>query len=454
MILRFINREKELVFLEERYASKKSEFIPLYGRRRVGKTELIKQFIKDKPHFYFLAKKKKISEEMDRFRLRFSREFNLFLPETKSWDELFASIFQNYKKRLVIVIDEFPFWVEKDNSILSDFQHLLDEVLADKNVVLILCGSSMSIMETDILGYKSPLYGRRTGQLEIQKLGFHHLLKFFPHWKLEDVIMAYGALDGIPFYLKEFTSDKDFLENINNTFWKSGSLLNKEAEFLLSQELREVEVYLSIMRTIFEGATTVTEIASKSHVEITNINKYLHVLTRLRLISKISPIIVNRPKTKHFIYTITDHFFNFWLSYVYPYRDEIEISELERLKLFFKKDYPRYMGFVFEDICRQQIRRCKLPFTPTRIGKWWFGEHEIDLVCINDDLKSALFFECKWSHLKEQEARKLITSLQEKTVHVLWERKKEYMGIIAQKIEHKENLRKDGWLVFDLDDFK
>lgn len=453
MLLKFINRKEELAFLEERYASKTCEFIPLYGRRRVGKTELIKQFVKSKPHFYFLAKKKKISEEMDRFRLRFSREANIFLPETKSWDELFSSIFQSYKKRIIIVIDEFPYWVEKDNSILSDFQHLLDETLVDKNMILILCGSSMSIMETDILGYKSPLYGRRTGQLELHKLGFSHVLKFFPQWKLEDIMMAYGALDGIPFYLKEFVPDKGFLENINNTFWKSGSLLNKEVEFLLSQELREVEVYLSIMRTIFEGATTITEIASKSHVEITNINKYLHVLARLRFISKIAPITINRPKTKHFRYKVTDHFFNFWLSYVYPYRDEIEIGELERLKLFLKKDYPRYMGSVFEDICKQQIHQCKLPFIPTQVGKWWFGETEIDLVCINDDAREALFFECKWSHLKEHEARKLIAILQEKAAHVLWERKKEYVGVIAHKIEHKESLRKEGWLMFDIDDF-
>ena len=452
MLLNFVDREKELEMLEERYSSNKAELVPIYGRRRVGKTELIKQFIKNKPHFYFLAKKKKLDDERERFRLKLSKDLNVFIPEAKDWDTIFENICKNYKQKLIIIIDEFPFWIEKDKSILSDFQHLWDEVLNNSNIFLILCGSYVSIMETDVLGYRSPLYGRRTAQIEVNKLGFKDFIKFFPGWKIEDAILAYGALDGIPFYIKEFDLNKSFPENVNSTFWKSGSILNKEAEFLLSQELREVEVYMSILRSIFEGASKLNEIATKSHVEITNINKYIKVLINLKFVATESPVVVNRPKRKNFIYKITDNFFSFWLNYVYPFKDDIEIGEIEHLKKFFRLDYDRYVGLIFEKICKQVIQNLKLPLRPTSIGRWWHKEKEIDLICLDDNKKEALFIEVKWSELKKQEAVKILTELKEKSKFVEWSRKKEYFGLIGKKVLGKEELRRQGFFVWDLED--
>ena len=454
MILDFVDREKELAIMEERYKSGKAELLPIYGRRRVGKTELIKHFVKNKPHFYFLAKKKGLADEMERFRTRASQNFNVFMPEVNSWEGVFEYLCKATEKKLVVVIDEFPFWIEKDISIVSDFQHLWDEFLKDKNIFLVLCGSSVSMMENDVLGYKSPLYGRRTAQIEVNKMGFKEFIKFFPEWRMEEVLKAYGALDGIPFYVKEFEADRDFLENINSTFWKTGSVLNKEAEFLLSQELREVEVYLGIMRSIFEGASKLNEIATKSHVEITNINKYLKVLVDLKFVFTESPIIVTRQKRGNSIYRIADNFFNFWLSYVYPFKDDIEIGEVAHLKSFFQKDYSRYMGRVFEYTCRQIIRDLKLPVNPEKIGRWWHQDKEIDLVCLDENKKEALFVECKWSDLKEKDARKILVELKEKSTFVDWERKKEYFGLIGKKVLGKENLRKEGFFVWDLEDFE
>lgn len=455
MLLHFIDREQELKILEDKYASNKPELIPIYGRRRVGKTELIRQFIKDKPHFYFLAKKKRLGDELERFRLKFSKDFNVFIQEVKSWDAVFEEIC-NHKQgeRLVVVIDEFPFWVEKDTSILSDFQHLWDEVLKGKNIFLILCGSYVSIMENDVLGYKSPLYGRRTGQIEVNRLGFREFVKFFPRWNLDEVIKAYGALDGVPFYIKEFEIGKSFTENVNCTFWKSGSILNKEAEFLLAQELREVEVYLSIMRSIFEGASKLNEIATKSSVEITNINKYINVLIDLKFIATESPVIVNVPKRKNYVYKISDNFFSFWLSYVYPFKDDIEIGEIAHLKTFFAKDYDRYIGFVFENVCKQIVRNFRLPIGQTKLGRWWHKDKEIDLVCLDENKKEALFFECKWSALSESKARNILEELEGKSKFVGWKRKKEYFGLFGKRVFGKEELRKEGFVVFDLKDME
>lgn len=456
MILKFINRERELKILEDAYRLQRHGFLPVYGRRRVGKTELIKHFIKDKAHFYFLAKKRDIALELERFRLKFSEEFNVFIPESKTWDELFEHIFKQIKEKLIIVIDEFPFWIEKDAAILSDFQHLWDETLKEKNIFLILCGSYVSIMETDVLGYKSPLYGRRTGQLEVTKLNFAEFSKFFPKWEIENKIKAYGALDGIPFYIQEFDQDKSFFDNVRDTFWKSGSILSKEVEFLLSQELRKVEVYLTILRNIFEGASTLGEIASKSNVDITNINKYLRVLIDLKYITTETPVSIEKPKRKNGVYKLTDNFFSFWFNYVYPYRDDIEIGEIKRLEAAFRKDYDRYLGYVFEDICKQQLRSLKLPIKPARIGRWWYKEDEIDILCLDETDKSnkeALFIECKWKELDEKNALDIIEKLKEKSKLVALKRKKEYFGIIAKKLDNKERLRNMGYIAFDIRDF-
>ena len=218
MLLKFVDRVKELDALEKRYKSNKSEFLIIYGRRRIGKTELIKQFTKDKKHFYFLSRKEPIALEVDRFRKKFSKKFNIYLEETKDFETLFKQILEKVdnSKKFIFLIDEFPYLIEKYKPILSLFQHMWDETLNDKNVFLILTGSSVSMMETEVLGYKSPLYGRRTGQLKIEPIKISYLKEFLPNYKTEDLLKTYGAVGGIPFYLKEFDSKKSFLQNINS----------------------------------------------------------------------------------------------------------------------------------------------------------------------------------------------------------------------------------------------
>ena len=452
MLLKFVNRERELAVLEERYRSGRPELVVIYGRRRVGKTSLIRQFITGKPHVYFLAKKKKVDDERERFRQKFMQEQGIFLPEATTWDGVFEGMHAATKGRLVVVIDEFPFWVEKDRSVLSDIQHLWDETLQNTKVMLILCGSAVSVMETHVLGYGSPLYGRRTAQLEGQKLGFMEVVKFFPTWTLEDCVRAYGALDGIPFYLREFGEGRDFGENVAGTFWNTGSPLNKEAEFLLSQELREVEVYLAILRSVFEGATKLQEIASKSGVLVTNVLKYLKVLIDLKLVAAEVPIAPGRAKQKGALYRIADNFLMFWLSYVYPFRDDIEIGETAGLEAFFRRDYPRYLGFVFEQVCLQMARLLPMPVELQKVGRWWYKNVEIDMVCLDEEKQETFFAECKWSAMTRKEARNVLEALREKAAAVPWRRRKEVFGLFAKKIEGKAELRKEGFVVYDLQD--
>lgn len=454
MLLKFINRVEEIDILNERYKSNKPEFLVIYGRRRIGKTELVKQFAKDKKHFYFLARKEPIELEVDRFRKKISEKFNIYIRETKDFETLFKEIIEKIDttQKFIFLIDEFPYLIEQHKPILSIFQSIWDEILKNENVFLVLTGSSVSMMETEVLGYKSPLYGRRTGQLEIESIKINYLNEFLPYYKAEDTLKTFGATGGIPFYLKEFNSKISFLNNIRNTFFNKSNILYQEAEILLKEELREPNTYFNILKAMTDGATKLSEISMKSLVDITNINKYISVLETLKLIRKEYPI-TEPAKLRNFIYKVDDNYFRFWLSYVYPYKEEIE-EEPESLLKFVKTDYQRYMGPIFEET----IRRCIRTLTSVdfnKIGKWWYKEEEIDIIGLNENKKHIMFLECKWSNLSYNQSLKLLKKLKEKADLVQWlnNKRKEYYGLAARKIENKKSLKDEGFLVYDLDDW-
>ncbi|MEA3378584.1 MAG: ATP-binding protein [Nanoarchaeota archaeon] len=444
MLLKFINRKFEINALKQAYYSKKSEFFVIYGRRRVGKTELIKKFTKKMPHFYFLAKKQNLNIELKEFQKKISEKFNIHLGENNNFEDLFRNILTktNLKKKFIIIIDEFPYWIAKDEKILSEFQYIWDELLQRENIFLILCGSYMSIMEEMVLSINSPLYGRRTGQLKIEPMKIKYLQKFLPRYKIEDLIKVYGCVGTIPFYLKELNDSMDFFGNIKNTFLNKANILNQEANFLLKEELREINVYFNIIKAIIGGATRSSEIAAKSMVDITNINKYLSVLVGLKLIKKLKPITAP-PKEKRYHYRLKDNYFRFWLTYVYPYQTEIEENADSLLKII-KKDNPSYMGHIFEDFCKKIIRSLDIGMDKIGmgVGTWWHKDEEIDLIALNGQSKEILFAECKWK--KDVNAKRLVQELDKKSKFVKWHNAKriEYFAIFAKSFSKKIRVHK------------
>jgi len=450
MLREFVNRSEELDILEKKYKSNQSEFFIIYGRRRIGKTELIKQFVKNKPHFYFLARKEPIELEIKRFQKKFAETLNIYLEETIDFEILIKQIIEkiNPLKKFIFIIDEFPYLVEAYKPMPSIIQHTWDEILKEKNIFLILCGSSVSMMETEVLGYKSPLYGRRTGQLKIEQMKISYLKEFLPDYTTEEIMQTYGSIGGIPFYLKEFNSKKSFIQNIKNTFFNKSNILYQEAEILLKEELREPNTYFNILKAMLDGATKLSEISSKSLVDITNINKYIAVLEQLKLVKKEYPI--TQPfKQQNFIYKIDDNYFRFWLNYVYPYKEELEEKPEAILRLI-KNEYQRYMGPIFEEIAIHLIRELtKSDFI--KVGRWWYKDNEIDIVALNDKKKKIAFFECKWKNLTYNQSIKILEELKEKANYVNWHKKEriEQYGIVARKIENKENLREKGFIIYD-----
>ncbi|MBA5942762.1 MAG: ATP-binding protein, partial [Methanophagales archaeon] len=448
MILKFLDREEEIKKVEEKYESNESEFAVIYGRRRIGKTELIKKFVEEKKAFYFLCEKNKIEVESERFLKKFNRKFDVFI-EARDMEEFFEQVCTRFKnERIIIAIDEFSYWVEREkDKISSQFQYIVDEILPGSKVFLIVCGSLISTMES-LLSYKNPLYGRATLRLKVLPFSFSDACKFHEGFGIDDLVKVYASVGGVPAYLKEFYGSLSFEENVNRTFFNKDNRLFDDAERLLKDELREPYVYLSIMEQISEGATTLSEISSKSKVDVTNLPKYLRILENMGLIKKIYPVIRERTG-KRGIYKIQDNYFRFYLKFVYRYKEEIELGIMEFGMI--EKGFNRYVGTVFEDLAAEFVIKniFDLPFQFFRIGKWWYKDREIDLIALNEDTKQIAFFEVKWHEFeKEKEVGRLLAALKEKSAAVNWfnNKRTDFFGIIAKKIdgEVKDRLRSEG----------
>ncbi|OGJ18343.1 hypothetical protein A3K73_00910 [Candidatus Pacearchaeota archaeon RBG_13_36_9] len=443
MIREFINRKGELEFLEERHKNKKFEFFVIYGRRRVGKTELIKHFIRNKLHIYLLCDKSGTKKNVYRFKKKVSEFLGEPIIATNDLEEVFSYLIKRAGKKVIVVFDEFSYLAEKDPAVPSLFQVVCDELLKNKDIFLILCGSSISMMEKGVLSSKSPLYGRKTAHIKLTPIHFKHFNKFFPLNSLEKNIEFYSILDGIPSYLETFSDKKATLENIKEQIWSKEGRLYEEIDFLLREELREPDVYKTILDAIASGKTKVVEIANKSGIKVQDLDKYLKVLIKLGIIKKEIPL--TEVKSKKSLYSIKDNLFNFCFLFSEPYKSDLEIRELKNAEEKFKKGFDSFIGRKFEGLIKREVLKKAGIMQIQKAGRQWGkfkGEkgkntYEIDLVALNDNTKDILFCECKWQ--EKIDAEKIIKELMEKSGHVSWhnEERKEHFAVFAKSFKKK-----------------
>ncbi len=406
----FIGRDFELNSLNKLYEEDKFQFAVIYGRRRVGKTTLIKEFCKSKANIFYVAEEYNDKIALESFSDKILTYFDMkdFISSFESWEKAFMYLGKQAKdERLVVVIDEFPYIVNSNKSIPSLLQNLIDHHLKDTKLFLIICGSSMSFIEKEVLSYKSPLYGRRTAQFIIEPFDFFDSSKFFPKYNLEDRVKAYGALGGIPQYLLKFNDEKSIKDNIKEAFLNKSSYLYEEPKNLLKQELREPALYNSMIEAIANGSTKLNEIATKVGESTDKCAKYLRTLLELRILKKETPASEEGISRKS-IYRIQDNLFKFWYRFVF---DNASLVEQEMIDYVYSNkilpELNNYMGAVFEDICIEYLKRknkkLELPFVFEKIGRWWGNnpikkrEEEIDILAISK--QSVLFGECKWTRV-------------------------------------------------------
>jgi hypothetical protein len=434
-----------LFFLEEKWKEPGPQLIVLWGKRRVGKTEVVKQFVKDKPHIYFLSESSNEPEQLRRFSLAAGRWFKESLLETRGftgWEEAFHYV-KEKQQRFVLVIDEFPYLIESNRAIPSLFQKGWDEYLSKSSVYLILLGSSIAMMETEVLGYRAPLFGRRTGQWRIDPMTFEAASNFRRRKSFEDRLMHYCVAGGIPAYWLQFSRERDFVKNLRYHLLAKGQMLYDEVEFILREELREPRFYFALLQAIALGRRKLSEIVNATGIAQPTANKYLGVLADLKIIERELPVTEERPlKSKKGLYRITEEFFQFWFKFVFPRRGELEMGRLDDVLTSIDRGLPQHLSMVYEKVACELVRRHMDRFFPfTLIGRWWEKNEEIDLVATHADLNSILFGEVKWS--EKPVGIDVYEALKQKSRRVTWGKKgrKEYFCLFSKK-GYTEGMRK------------
>lgn len=406
----FIGREKELNDLNELYQQNRFQLFVLYGRRRVGKTTLLNEFCKDKDSIFYSAEQSNDKLNLEKFSVQvfsFYQETNL--EPFSSWTNALSYIEERQKgKRLILVIDEFPYLVRKNRAVLSELQHLIDHKLKGGNLFIVLCGSYMGFMEKEVLGSKSPLFGRRTGQLHMKSFNYQTAVKFLGGFTDVEKLELYGAFGGTPLYLQQVNPKETFEENIMRAYLKNTSYLYEESLLLLRQEVQEPGVYSAIIESIASGYTKANEISTKIGEDAAKCLKYIKTLCELGILYKETPW-GDKESSRKTIYGISDFMFRFWYRYVFTNRSLVETGASKAI--WVKKinpDYSNYMGIVFEKVCmdylKEQNARGELPFLFTSIGRWWgtnpVTRNQIEIDIVANDNKDFLIGECKWRNEK------------------------------------------------------
>lgn len=401
----FVDRERELAFLERTWSSDRAEFIVVYGRRRVGKTALLRTFCTDRPHTFWVASLSSEALLRQDFTQTLWQTAHPESPEPgftyESWERAFQAMAElAIERRHVVVIDEFPYLVNADPSIPSVLQKVWDAQLQHTHLMLVLCGSHIGMMEREVLVYRAPLYGRRTGQIHLRPLPLRASSAFFPRYSPEQQIQAYAVLGGTPAYLAQFDDREPLLRNIEQYLLDPGSYLYLEPQFLLREELREPRNYFAILQAIAQGQTRLNEIAQVTGLGRQVVSRYLAILQDLRLVERRVPVTERRPdKSRKGIYRLRDSFLRFWFRFVAPHFSALERGQTAPMAQRVAAELATYTGPVFEEICREWVVEQgslgHLPFTPERVGAWWEHDVEIEVMAVGEH--DVLLGECKWT---------------------------------------------------------
>ncbi|MCL2158266.1 MAG: ATP-binding protein [Oscillospiraceae bacterium] len=428
----FIGREQELKFFNDKYNSPGGQLVVLYGRRRIGKTETLFKFCEGKPHVFYSCRELSDAEQLAAFSRRILKPGSpaaKYLTTFQDWESALKQVSEipagNAKK--LLVIDEFPYMCKANPSIPSILQILWDQQLKDQNIMIVLCGSAMSFIENKILSEKNPLYGRTTGIYKMGELPFDDAVKFFPDYSDEDKMTAYSILGGIPHYLRQFDPALSLGENIMSNVLTKGCVLYSEVEFLIRQELRELALYNTLIEAVALGNTQLNDIFTKTQLEKSKTSVYLRNLMELQIVEREFSLLSARgtassgkeqAASTRGLYRITDNFFRFWYSFVFPNISDLETGDAKGVfKYTVEGQLNNFVSPVFEVVCREFLRKKnrlgELPFRISKLGRWWgklnraviandggqklvSADSEIDIVALDDRSKNYILGECKF----------------------------------------------------------
>jgi AAA+ ATPase superfamily predicted ATPase len=465
-LMKFYNREQELKLLENISKNKGFKFVVIYGRRRIGKTRLVREFLKDKDPVYIFVPRYKTKEI---FLEEVARD--LGIPRFSTVYDLIKFLFETRK---YVFFDEFQNFYYMDKGIYSDFQQLIDEYKSkEKDINVFISGSSFSLMKKIFVDYTHPLYGRADILLKLPPFDLKTVWTILQDKNIENkekLIRYYAVFGGIPKYYEflEMPEASSFFELAGTLFFNNRMpLLKEEGRTVLVSEFGgEYRTYFSILEAIAGGRNTVAEIADVFGGKNNTVSRYLDILRKdYELVVRKTPIIDDPRRSKSGIYSIKDPFLKFWFAYVKRYESYYEQDRTDELVRLFNETFDSFVGFAFEDMVKGFLeeKTYLLPVTFDKIGRQWGrikgapkgkNTYEIDIAALNEVTKEILFLECKWKDLNEKDANKILADLQKKSGFVQWNNdvRNDYFGLTAKKVKGKEQLRKKGFVVFDLDD--
>ena len=421
----FKDRKVEMKELKETLDKRGFAFEIIYGRRRIGKTELILQATKNKRRVYYLATGENNLERFYNVCVDYDKNVGKL---KKDYEVLFDYLKDNTE---VIIIDEFQNIIKENPEFLNLFQAIIDIKLKNSNLKLFILGSSVSMITSKVLSYQSPVYGRKTASLKLKNISFLDLKEFFPKADAEEIIRIYGFADGIPFYLIKI--DKRFWSWIEDELKREKGFLRDEVDFLMKLEFEDSSTYKLILNAIANGKNTINEIKDFIKVQRTDITPYIRNLIEVDFIKREVPITENQ-KSRFGRYYLKDNFLKFWFRYIYSNLSSLEqgIFKVDSIK----RDYSSYLGQIFEEVVKQSLTSFEF-FDFSKMGRWWHKEKEIDIVALNEESKEALFGECKFQD--KVNAEKIVFGLKDKAQYVDWEneKRKESYAVFAKSFSKK-----------------
>ena len=389
----FVNREEELSRLRELYESDTAELGVIYGRRRLGKTELVKQSLEGYDAVVYQAKQKTSALQLEQFVEIAAESYPGVRRIRNEWEDVLGYVAD---QDAIVVLDEFPYLVEEDRSLPSVLQAMFDHELDDSTTTIVIVGSSIGMMEEAALLGNSPLYGRSSVKLDVRQLPFAAAMAFFDGaYTADEQVSAWGIFGGVPYYLEEVSPESTLAENVRRTILSRHGSLHDEPDYVLRMELTEPTRYFSILEAIAGGSTSRNEIAGTTGIEYSQLSMYLNRLERLRLIDRCVPITERKERSRRSRYRIRDPFFRFWFHFVYGTGDRYDELGDDAYEALVEPELADFVSPSFEDLCASALRTLYPEYTITDTGRWWYDGHEIDVVGVTTE-ETLIVGECKF----------------------------------------------------------
>ncbi|WP_435158626.1 ATP-binding protein [Haladaptatus sp. DFWS20] len=412
-MVQFIDRDVELDQLTDCYESETADLVVIYGRRRLGKSELVRQSIADRDDaVYYQAVESTAQNQLEQFVDIVTAQFPSLRNVRRDWEALLETLGE---EDAVVVIDEFPFLIEEDESLPSRIQRVWDMELQETGLTLLLVGSSISVMEDKVLSGSAPLYGRRTATIDLKPLSASNAQQFFPNYDSETAITAWSIYGGTPYYLQTIDPEQALGTNVQQSILSERGLLYSEPEFLLRTELRQPNTYFSILRALAHGRRTPNEIAGMAGVESQSLSTYLQKLRRLRLVERHIPVTESPTSSKRGRYRIAAPLFRFWFRFVYGNQDQLRMLSDDAYDELVVPELADYVSPLFERLCQRALS--KLVNRRFRdVGQWWFKQHELDVLGLTDE--GLVAGECKFTSHPVSEG--VLSDLERTASEVRW----------------------------------